>query len=303
MHNKPVLSSRVKHISTEIHVTTNFKYRPVLYFAIAFAATFALLFAAAYVSHREDLSGFTMALIVPGMCAPFAISLVMVLSSKNKPLMKDFLNRLWNPRLVNPKMLPVILLLMPFIVLLSILISLPFGGSVDQFQFANGFSFSAGAFPVLLLLFMAATFEELGWRGYAFDSLQSRFSFLTAALVFSVLWSLWHLPMLWVKDSYQYEILHQNFWFAVNFFVSIIPMGVIISWICVKNRKSMPAAILFHFLLNLCQEALNMTQATKCIETLVLFVIAGVIVALDQDLFRARQPSSRQPVLEQPVAS
>ncbi len=284
-------------------MTTNFKYRPFLYFIITFAATFALLFAGAYVSHRDDLSELTMAFIVPGMCAPFLISLVMVLTSKNRPLIKDFLNRLWNPKLVNPKMLPVILLLMPFTVLLSIVISLPFGGSVDQFQFANGFSFSAGAFPVLLLLFMAATFEELGWRGYAFDSLQSRYSFLTAAIVFSVLWSLWHLPMLWVKDSYQYEILHQNVWFAVNFFVSIIPMGVIISWICVKNHKSMPAAILFHFLLNLCQEALNMTQTTKCIETLVLFVIAAVIVAMDQKLFRAQQPAVRVPVLEQPVVS
>jgi hypothetical protein len=43
---------------------TNFKYRPKLYFAVAFAATFALLFAGAYVSHIDDLSGFTLAFIV-----------------------------------------------------------------------------------------------------------------------------------------------------------------------------------------------------------------------------------------------
>jgi membrane protease YdiL (CAAX protease family) len=279
-------------------MSKHFTYRPALYFAITFAATFVLLFAAAYVSHRDELSGMTMALIVPGMCAPFAISLVMVLKSNHPALKKDFLNRLWNPRLVRLNMLPVILLLMPITVLVSILISLPFGGSVDQFQFANGFSFSAGAFPVLLLLFMAALFEELGWRGYAFDSLQSRFSFLNASLVFSVLWSLWHLPMLWVKDSYQYEILHQNPWFALNFFVSLLPMGVILSWICVKNRKSMIAAILFHFLLNVGQEVLSMTQATKCIETAVLFVIAAVIVVSDQKLFRQQQSLPAQPAIE-----
>ena len=280
---------------------TNFKYRPNLYFTLTFIATFVLLFAGAYVSYREDLSGFTMAFIVAGMCAPFMISLVMVLTSKNAALIKDFLNRLWNPRLVNPKMLPVLLLIMPITVLVSIAISLPFGGSVDQFQFADGFSFSAGAFPVLMILFMAALFEELGWRGYAFDSLQSRYSFLKASLVFGVLWSLSHLPLVWVKDSYQYEIVQQNIWFGVNFFISIIPMGVIVSWICVKNRKSMLAAILFHFLINICQEVLNMTQPTKCIETLVLCVIAAVIVAWDQELFRAQKPAASQPVFKQPV--
>ena len=280
---------------------TNFKYRPNLYYAVTFVATFALLFAGAYVSHRDDLSGITMAFIVSGMCAPFLVSLVMVLTSKNAALIKDFLNRLWNPRLVNLKMLPVILLLMPCTVLVSILLSLPFGGSVEQFQFANGFSFSAGAFPVLLLLFLAATFEELGWRGYAFDSLQSRYSFLKASLVFSMLWSVWHLPLVLVKDSYQYEIVHQSIWFGVNFFVSIIPLGVIVSWVCVKNRKSMLAAILFHFLINICQEILSMTQTTKCIETLVLIVIAAAIVAWDQKLFRAQKPVPSHPVFKQSV--
>jgi uncharacterized protein len=280
---------------------SSFKYRPNLYFVLTFAATFVLLFTGAYVSHRDDLSDLTMGFIVSGMMAPFMISLVMVLTSKNGSLIRDFLNRLWNPRLVNLRMLPVTVLIMPLTVLVSILISLPFGGSVDQFQFANGFSFSAGAMPVLLLLFLAATFEELGWRGYAFDSLQSRYSFLKAALVFSVLWSLWHFPLVLVKDSYQYEIVNENIWYGVNFFVSIIPMGVIISWICVKNQKSMLAAILFHFLMNICQEALNMTQATKCIETLVLFVIAATIIAWDQKLFQSQKPVTLQPILEQPV--
>ena len=142
---------------------------------------------------------------------------------------------------------------------------------------------------MLILLLLAATFEELGWRGYAFDSLQRKYTFLTASLVFSVLWSLWHLPLLFFKDSYQYEIFNQNPWFAVNFFASIIPMGIIISWVCVKNRKSVLAAIVFHFVINISQETLSMTQATKSIETgvLILFVI-GLVLA-EKSLFLSRQ--------------
>jgi uncharacterized protein len=264
---------------------TNYTYKPRFYFVTTFLVTFALWLAGAYCSFREDLKDLYMLFMLPGLMAPFLISLVMMLMSKNSALKKDFLNRLINPALIQPKILPAFFLIMPLSVLASIALSLPFGGSPAQFQFAEGFSFSAGSVPVLLVLLLAATFEELGWRGYAFDSLQSRYSYFTASLLFSLLWSFWHSPLLFVKDSYQYEVFHENIWFGVNFFVSIIPMGVIISWICIKNRKSVIAAILFHFIVNMSQELLNMTQSTKCIETVVLIVVAAMIIVIDKKMF------------------
>ena len=230
-----------------------------------------------------------MLLMLPGLMAPFLISVVMIFTSKNSDLKKDYVNRLINLRLIQPKVLPAFFLIMPLSVLVSIFLSLPFGGSVSQFQFADGFSFSSGFVPVLLLLLLAAGFEELGWRGYAFESLQSRYTYFKASIIFSVLWSLWHFPLIFVNNSYQYEIFHQNIWFGVNFFVSIIPMGVIISWICIKNGKSVLAAILFHFLINISQEILNISQMTKCIETAVLVVVAAVIIVLDKEMFFSKE--------------
>ena len=265
----------------------NYKYKPGIYYAATFIVTYVLWFAGAYVSFQDD-SGLYMLLMLPGLMAPFLISLVMIFVSKNSDLVKDFVNRLINLRLIEPKMLPVFFLLMPFSVLVSIFLSLPFGGSVSQFQLAEDFSFSAGFVPVLLLLILAASFEELGWRGYAFDSLQSRHTYFKASLIFSILWSLWHFPMMFVNNSYQYEIFQENIWYGVNFFVSIIPMGMIISWICIKNGKSIPAAILFHLLTNLSQEVLNISQTTKCIQTFVLLAIAAAIIAYDKKLFFSR---------------
>ncbi len=262
----------------------NYKYKPGIYYAATFIITYILWFAGAYVSFQDD-SGMYMLLMLPGLMAPFLISLVMIFVSKNSDLVKDFVNRLINLRLIEPKMLPTFFLIMPLSVLVSIFLSLPFGGSVSQFQLAEYFSFSAGFVPVLLLLILAASFEELGWRGYAFDSLQSRHTYFKASLIFSVLWSLWHFPMIFVNNSYQYEIFHENIWYGVNFFVSIIPMGMIISWICIKNGKSIPAAILFHLLTNLSQEVLNISQTTKCIQTFVLLVFAAAIIAYDKELF------------------
>lgn len=267
---------------------SGYKYKPLLYFSITFLVTFVLWSAGAYVSFLDNQNGLYMLLMLPGLMAPFLISLVMIFTSGSSEIKKDFINRLVNPGLIRLKMLPLLVLIMPVAVLVSIGLSLPLGGSISQFQFAEGFSFSTGFVPVLLLLLLAAGFEELGWRGYAFDSLQSRYSYLKAAIIFSVLWSLWHFPLIFVKDSYQYEIFNQNIWYAVNFYVGIVPMGVIISWMCIKNRKSVLAAILFHFIVNLAQEMLDMTQTTKCIETVVLVIVAAAIVFIDRKMFFAK---------------
>ncbi len=262
-----------------------YQYKPVTYFSITFLVTFSLWFAGAYASFQEGGEGVYIALMLPGLMAPFIISTVMIFQSKNADLKKAFVDRLINPKLIRLNMLPILFLMMPIVVLLSVYLSLPLGGSIAQLQWAEGFSFSIGAVPILLVLFLAATFEELGWRGYAFDSLQSKHNYFTASLIFSLLWSFWHFPLIFVKDSYQYELLNQNAWYAVNFFVSIIPMGLIISWMCIKNGKSVLAAILFHFIINMSQEALAITQTTKCIETVVLSIVAVIIIAYDKKLF------------------
>ena len=267
---------------------SNYKYKPLFYFAITFIATYAFFFIGANVSFRDENSGLYLLFLLLGLMAPFIISLVMLFTSRNANLKRNFINRLVNPKLIQLKYLPVFFLLMPFAVLTSIVISLPFGGSISQFQFAKEFSFSSGFVPVLLSLFLAATFEELGWRGYAFDSLQSRFNYFKASIIFGVLWSLWHFPLLFVKDTYQYNIFQQNIWFAVNFFLSIIPLGVIISWFCIKNGKSILMTILFHFIINMSQEALAVTQVTKSIETVILMVVAVAIIAIDKEMFFSR---------------
>jgi len=264
----------------------NSTYNPRAYFGVTSLATYLLWFAAAYLSFRDE-SGSYMLLLLLGLMAPFITSLVMILRSRNPALKKDFVDRLLNLRRIRPRTLPVFFI-MPVAIFAAIVISLPFGGSTSQFGLSEGFSFSIGAVPSLLLLLLAACFEELGWRGYAFDSLLSRHTFFKASIIFSILWSLWHVPLIFVKDTYQYEIFHQNIWYSVNFFAAILPMGVVISWIWMKNGTSIIAAILFHLIVNLFNEMFNITQSTKCIETAVVAVIAAAIIRVDRDMFFSR---------------
>jgi hypothetical protein len=266
-------------------MNTDYTYKPGRFFVIAFSTTFVLWGLGAVMSYSEALSSYYMLLMLPGLLAPFIVSTWMILRSGNHTLKRDLRRRLFDLRLMRPSTFPFLILIMPMVVLISALISLLFGQPTSQFAPSDGFSFSTGFVPVLLLLLMAATFEELGWRGYAFDSLRSRYDLFTASLIFGVLWSLWHVPLVFVKDSYQYEIYRQNPWFALNFFVGIVPLGVIISWVCIKNRKSVAAAILFHFIINMSQEVLAINQVTKCIETGVLALVAAGLVVLDRDTF------------------
>ena len=258
-------------------------YTPLKYYFITFITTYILWAAGAAASHTERDSKY-MILMLIGFLMPFIISLIMTIRS-GKAMTKDFFNRLINIKLINIRILPVFCIIMPLSVIISIFISILLGGRPEQFRPAEGFSFSTGVVPALTILLLAASFEELGWRGYAFDSLLRRFNFFKSSLIFSILWSLWHLPLILVKDSYQYEIMQENVLFAINFFVSIIPLGFIISWICIKNRKSVFAAVLFHFIINMSQEILNITQATKCIQTGVLTVFTILIILFDKKLF------------------
>ena len=260
-------------------------YKPLKFFFLTFLITWVSWFLSAYFSYHENGESVYIILMIPGLIAPFVIAFWMIISSKNIDLKKEFRNRLFNLRLIRLSSIPTIIFIMPFAVIVSILISTLFGQSIDQLQLADKFSFSAGFLPVLLVLFLAASFEELGWRSYAMDSLNIKRNYFSATFIFAILWTLWHFPLFFIKNYYHNELINTNIVFAINFMVSIIPMAFIISWICKKNSGSIMAAILFHFIINLSQEALMITQITKCIETVVLIIIAGVIVSLNKNMF------------------
>lgn len=260
-------------------------YKPRRFFVATFLLTWISWSFSAYFSFRENGESLMVLFMLPGLIAPFTIAVWMIYTSEFRALRKNFISRLFNFRLIKIESLPAILFIMPLAVIMSILISTLFGESISQLQLADKFSFKAGFVPVLLVLFLAASFEELGWRSYAMDSLWEKHSYFKPTMIFAILWAFWHLPLFFIKDYYQYQLLQSNIWFALNFVVSIIPMAVIISWLCRKNGGSILAAIAFHFIINMSQEALEIAQVTKCIETFILFLFATTIVLLNKDMF------------------
>jgi membrane protease YdiL (CAAX protease family) len=225
-----------------------------------------------------------MTLMLLGLLVPPITSLITVMTSGSASLKNDYKQKLVGLFRVKPLVVLTAIVSFFLIICVSILLSTIFGESLGQFAIAD-FSFSRNGATALLIITLAACFEELGWRGYAEDSIGSYCSWCKESVIFGSIWALWHLPLFFIPDTYQYNILQQNPWFAVNFFVSITPLDFIFTWVYVKNNRSIFATVIFHFFVNFMQEKIAMTQTTKCLETLVFFAAAAIVVAFNKDLF------------------
>ena len=58
----------------------------------------------------------------------------------------------------------------------------------------------------LPLLIIGPLSEEIGWRGYALERLQTRWNALTSSLIVGLVWALWHLPLFMMVGTSQHEL-------------------------------------------------------------------------------------------------
>ncbi len=265
-----------------------YKYRPVLFFALAYLFTWIFWIPAIFV--HENIGAVLMFI---GLLAPAVVSTVFVLTSKSTLLKKDLKVKLIG--LYKVKWVNVLLAILQFggIVVASILLSLLFGQSLDQFSFTKDFNFTgvgiAGAFASITL---ASIIEEVGWKGYCEDSIGAYMNWFWESMLFGAIWSLWHFPLIFIKGTYQATLM-VNPLFVINFFVSAIPMGFIITWVYLASDRSILACMIYHLVINFLQEKIAMTPETKCVETLVVTAVAAIIVITNREMFFSKKHVGR----------
>ena len=262
----------------------NKKYRPVLYFALAFLITWINGFIIAAQSHQGgDKNIINLLLAYMG---PYIAALIMMYIFHNKEFRADFRKRIYSIKLIKPGYLPFTVLFLPAAMLISILISIAFGQPSEQLRLAEEFKIFDGEVILSMILLVLVPFlEELGWRGYAVDSLSQRFNLFKTSLIFAVLWGIWHLPVFFIAGSYQSSLWGQHPLFAINFFVGIFPLSFIINYLYYKNKRSILLVAFFHVLVNYSSELFEANQVSKCIFTLVLSVTAVIIVIKNKAFF------------------
>ena len=260
--------------------SNRYRYRPVLFFVLAYLFTWIFWIPAIVLPENAG-----MALMAAGLLAPAVVSTLFVLLSKSDALKRDLKNKLIGFYKVKWGNVFLAVLVFAVIVACSILLSLPFGQSLDQFAFTEDFSFTGvGAASAFLMILAASIIEEVGWKGYCEDSIGEYMNWFWESMIFGALWSLWHLPLLFIPGTYQAG-LTVNPLYVVNFFVSCIPMGFVITWVYLASDRSILACMVFHLFVNFMQEKIAMTPETKCVETVVVTAAAAIIVLAKRDMF------------------
>lgn len=122
-----------------------------------------------------------------------------------------------------------------------------------------GFAYAARVLTdwrtLLIFLFVELTFgafsEELGWRGYALDELQSRWSALASSLVLGFVWAFWHTPAFLIPGTSQYAMGGIFSWTSLCFIVAVTLGSIIHTWAYNNTGRSILAAgMLMHFTQN-----------------------------------------------------
>lgn len=95
------------------------------------------------------------------------------------------------------------------------------------------------AFPVLFaFVFLLAAGEEVGWMGYAFDPMLTRFGPLRASIFLGTIWAIWHAPF--------FAFLFPDpIMFAAEL-LTLITTRILLVWVFLNAGRSVLIATLYH---------------------------------------------------------
>ena len=187
----------------------------------------------------------------------------------------------------------IALLLFPIIIGGSLLLAVASGESLhDMEAFAEPI-----AIPIsfIVIFFTGGPLqEEFGWRGFAQDRLQGKWSALVASIVVGAMWGLWHLPLFFVPEmGFYYQ---RPIWGLV---LTTILISIPIAWVYNNTGRSILAAMLMHTSFNWAHYLFPTLGSDRA--GLILFVAqAAVAVSIvliwgPSTLTRKSQISDKQP--------
>lgn len=92
-----------------------------------------------------------------------------------------------------------------------------------------------------IMLFLAGSLEEFGWRGFAQPRLQESYSATLSAVGIGVVWGLWHLPFFVLFDNGAFDPATFH-WYLLG----IVSMSVILGWLYNESGGSVLLPMIAH---------------------------------------------------------
>ncbi|MEO6086346.1 MAG: CPBP family intramembrane glutamic endopeptidase [Umezawaea sp.] len=142
----------------------------------------------------------------------------------------------------------------------------------------SGFGASTEFATMPIVLYWAANLlfygygEEIGWRGYLQPTVQRKHNALTTAVLVSLVWAGWHLPLFGITPTYR-AMPAIGF---VGFYFSLLVGALVLAWLYIGSRGSILVVAVFHAVFDI---ATNTPTTTSSIPTLMGAVITIVGLA------------------------
>lgn len=266
-------------MNTELKTTRPALAHPWVYFVATYLWS-GLFGGIAIFLNLSMETAFGLVFVLLAAIGPMVMGIAFTYLTRDQEGRREYWRRVISLRRIPARWYLVILLFVPILNGLAALLDVLSGGTGATWG-ETALNFLANPASILLSILFATLFpfiEELGWRGYALDRLQERNSALVSSLILGTVWSLWHLPTFFIRDSYQagLGIGTPAFWL---FFAGIIPLTFVFTWIYNNTGRSTLAVILFHAMVNFTGELFTLTERADTYSIGLWFVAAiGITV-------------------------
>ena len=103
--------------------------------------------------------------------------------------------------------------------------------------------------PMFILYTIAAGIgEEFGWRGFLLPRLQTHHNALVSSLIIGVMWAIWHIPMYFIRGTFQHEMQSQGGLLPafLGYSLFVIVSSIWFTWIFNNTRGSVLLAAVMH---------------------------------------------------------
>jgi membrane protease YdiL (CAAX protease family) len=84
--------------------------------------------------------------------------------------------------------------------------------------------------------------EEAGWKGYMLPRLQQRFNALSSSVIFTIFWSVWHIPLFLYRPGYT----SMDAAGITGWFFSLLTGSVLLTWLFNSSKGSIFVCAVFH---------------------------------------------------------
>jgi len=252
---------------------------PWLFLLMGFGIAWLFWIPVAFTGQDYQSSPLLLLAFMMGVFGPGIAGIILNYVENSREGRRDFWQRMFELRRVRPIWAAIIIFLWPLLHIVANLSSNLLGGKIPDSELLKQIAAQPLVIPVVVILyFVQAGLEELGWRGYMLERLQKSMSPVKSSLVIGVFHSLWHLPLFWVVGTNQIKM---GFGIEFIFFILfVVASSVYSTWCYLDNGHSTLAVTLLHCTGNLSLDIFVFAFGTLKNRFYILLMALGAVLII-----------------------